>query len=379
MRVPLLHREPPESLPGVTGQVRLGPTVREVLRRINTGDIALIDAVDLDLVTADELIRVGVGAVVNVAASISGRYPALGAARLVEAGVPLLDDVGHAVIGRVSDGDVVRVVGRELCVGHRVIAEGLAQTPESVAAATADAQSGLRAQLEAFAGSSRGFLLSEQALVLDGVGLPPIRAAIEGRPVLVVSRGPRDEADLEALTLWIREERPLLVGVGAGADVLLRAGHTPDLVIGDMDDVSDDALRCGAELVVHGYRDGRALGLDRARVHQLAPVIFEADMTSDDLALLMALHGGASMVVSAGAADSLVELLDRDRAGMTSTVMTRLRLGGLLVDAGGVAQLYRSRLSRWALAFLVLAGLLALAVSVLVTPVGQDWLDGWGN
>ena len=199
------------------------------------------------------------------------------------------------------------------------------------------------------------------------------------RPVLVVSRGPRDTQDLVDLRLWIREQHPVLIGVGAGADVLLENGYRPDVVVGDMDDVSEDALRAGPELVVHAFRDGRTPGLERAKQHRLAPVLFEANATSEDLALMLAVHGGASLVVTAGTADDLVELLDRDRSGMTSAVLTRLRAGGRLVDAHGVSELYRSGVSSFQILLLLLAGIAALVAAVIVTPVGQQWLDGLGG
>jgi uncharacterized membrane-anchored protein len=378
MRFPLIHREPPDQLPGIIGQVRLGPSTREVLHRLNPGDIAVLDAVDLDLVTAEAVVTARAGAVVNLAQSISGRYPALGARRLMEAGLPLLDDVGRDVVGRVNDGDVVRLNGRELLVGSRVVAEGELQTAESVERAYVRAQDGLSAQLEAFSGGVRAFLDSEHDLVLDGDGVPPLDTELADRAVLVVSRGPRDEQDVRSLSLWIREQRPVLVGVGAGADVLLRVGYRPDLVIGDMEDVSDEALDSGAELVVHGYRDGRFLGLERARQHHIAPTVFASAATSEDLALLLCIHSGASLVVTAGTADDLVELLDRDRSGLASTVVTRLRAGGILVDARGVAALYRSGISSWQIAVLLIAGVATLAAAVLFTPVGQDWLTGLG-
>lgn len=363
----------------MTGQVRLDPSTRAVLARVRPGDIAVIDAIDLDQVTAEGLVRAKAGAVVNVAPSISGRYPALGAKVLVEAGVPLVDDVGTTVVGRLTDGDVVRLDGRELLIGHRVVAEGTVQDAESVAAATAQAQQGLQAQLEAFVGTTRAFLDTEHDLLLDGAGIPDTATVMAERPVLVVSRGPRDAQDLADLRLWIREQRPVLIGVGAGADVLLESGYRPDVVVGDMDDVSEDALRAGPELVVHAFRDGRTPGLERARQHRLAPVLFEANVTSEDLAVLLAVHGGASLVVTAGTADDLVELLDRDRSGMTSTVLTRLRAGGRLVDAHGVSELYRSGISGLQILLLLVAGLAALAAAVIVTPVGQQWLDGLGG
>ncbi len=379
MRFPSFHRATAATKPGVTGRVRVDPSTRDLLRRLRPGDIAVVDAIDLDLVTAEALIAGGSAAVINLAPSVSGRYPALGAQRIVAEGIPLVDAMGRDVVGRLTDGDVVRLDGGELLIGQRLIGEGEVQTADSVAASMGAAHAGLLAQLDAFAGGARAFLAAEHELVLDGAGMPELTTAIAGRPVLVVSRGPRDAQDLTDLKQWIGERRPVLVGVGAGADVVLSAGLKPDLVIGDMEDVSDAALTSGAELVVHGYRDGRVPGLERARRHHVSPTLFLADATSEDLALLVAIHGGASLVVTAGSADDLVELLDRDRSGLTSTVFTRLRAGGLLVDARGVAQLYRSDVRPWQMFLLLVAGLVAVIVAVLVTPTGQDWLEGLMN
>lgn len=378
MRLPLRHREPPPALSGVSGRIRLDPSTPVLLRRLHPGDIALLDEVDLDQVTAEALIAAEVGAVVNVAPSISGRYPAQGAALVVSAGIPLVDEVGPEVVGRVTDGDAVRVDEGRVLVGHRVVAEGRVPTAEEIAQAMNEAEDGLRAQLEAFAGSTPSFLGTEQALILDGAGLPELRTSFDGRAALVVVRGPRDRADLALLQTFVQEQRPVLVGVGAGADVLLGAGYHPDLVVGDMDDVSDEALGCGAELVVHALRDGRAAGLDRAEQHHASPVVFTSDAPPEDLAILLAIHRGASVVVTAGTADGLVELLDRNRAGMPSAVLTRLRAGDRLVDATSVAVLQHREVSWRQVLLLLLAGIVAVAVAVAVTPLGQDWLEQWG-
>jgi uncharacterized membrane-anchored protein len=375
MRLPLRHREPPPALPGVTGPVRIAPTTRELLRRIGPGDVALLEEVDLDQVTAEALLSAEVAAVVNIAPSISGRYPAQGAAALVAAEMPFLDDVGTDVVGRVKDGDAVRVDGRELLIGKRVIAEGRVPTADDVAAAMEQAASGLRSQLEAFAGSTPALLDTELSLILDGAGLPAVSTAFEGRPALVVVRGPRDRADLDAVQTFIQEQRPVLLGVDGGADVLLAAGYHPDLVLGDMDGVSDEALGSGAELVVHALRDGRAAGLDRAGHHHATPLVVTSDAGSEDLAILLAVHRGSTLVVTAGTADGLVELLDRDRPGMPSAVLTRLQAGDRLVDATSVAVLQRREVSWTQILLILLAGLVAVAAAVAVTPSGQHWID----
>ncbi len=158
-------------------------------------------------------------------------------------------------------------------------------------------------------------------------------------------RGYHYKEDLQTLRHYIREYRPVLIGVDGGADALIEAGHQPDLIVGDMDSVSDDALRCGAEIVVHAYRDGRAPGLERVRALGVEPVVFPATGTSEDVAMLLADDKGASLIVAVGTHVTLVEFLDKGRSGMASTFLTRLRVGGKLVDAKGVSRLYRARIS----------------------------------
>jgi uncharacterized membrane-anchored protein len=333
-----------------------------------------IDTVDLDRVAGATLVDRGAAAVVNAAASISGRYPNLGPEILVAAGVPLIDDVGVGVLVDVSEGDIVRVDGECVYVGDRLVAKGTLQTADTVQAAMADARAGLAVQLESFAANTMEFLRRERDLLLDGVGVPDIQTDLDGKQVLVVVRGYHYREDLAVLRPYIREYRPVLVGVDGGADALLEAGYTPALIVGDMDSVSDAALCCGAEIVVHAYRDGRAPGLERVQKLGLPTVVFPAAGTSEDVALLLADDKGASLIVAVGTHATLVEFLDKGRSGMASTFLTRLRVGGKLVDAKGVSRLYRSRISTSSLFVLVLAALLTLGVVVALSPVGQVYM-----
>ncbi len=272
----------------------------------------------------------------------------------------------------------MRLDGDILYRGEEVVAAGRLHTPESVADAMEDARAGLSRQLEAFAGNTMEYLKAERDLLLDGVGVPDIRTRIEGRHALVVVRGYHYKEDIATLRSYIREYRPVLIGVDGGADALVEAGLKPDLIVGDMDSVSDASLRSGAELVVHAYRDGRAPGLARLESLGLSGVAFPATGTSEDIAMLLADDKGASLIVAVGTHATLVEFLDKGRAGMASTFLTRLRVGGKLVDVKGVSMLYRSRITMWQLALLLLAGLLAVAVAIASTPTGQAFLDVLG-
>jgi uncharacterized membrane-anchored protein len=219
------------------------------------------------------------------------------------------------------------------------------------------------------------YMKRERGLLLDGVGVPAIATRIEGRHVLVVVRGYDHKQDLAALRPYIRDHRPVLIGVDAGADALLEAGYVPDLVVGDMDSVTDEALTSGAEVVVHAYPDGTAPGLRRVQELGVPAITFPAAATSEDIALLLADEKGAQLIVAVGTHATLVEFLDKGRGGMASTFLTRLRLGGKLVDAKGVSRLYRNRISTAALVVLVLAALLAIGATLAVSAAGRVYLD----
>ena len=260
MKLALRRRtEPP--LPGVHGVARVDRRTDQLLPRLRRGDIAVLDQVDLDRATADALVAAEVGGVVNAGSCISGRYPTLGPEILVAAGVPVLDQVGTEVFGALKDGSKVRLDGDTLYAGEQVVAQGHPQTVETVSAQLLEAKAGLSAQLEAFAANTVEFMKQERVLLLDGVGVPEIDTRIEGRHVVLVSRGYDYKADLAGLRHYIKEFKPVLVGVDGGADALVEAGYEPDLIVGDLTVVSDEALRCGAEVVVHTSPDGRAPGL----------------------------------------------------------------------------------------------------------------------
>jgi len=354
----------------------LDPRTKRLTKRLRAGDIAIIDHVDLDRVAAEALVSAKVCAVINAAPSISGRYPNLGPEILLTAGVPLLDDVHGDLFGQIREGDVVRLYDDTLYgADGEVLAKGTVQTAESVAAATAEARAGLAVQLESFASNTMEYLKRERELLLDGVGVPDIRTDLEGRHALVVVRGYDYRRDLVALRHYIREFRPVLIAVDGGADALLEEGMRPHIIVGDMDSVSDEALRCGAEVVVHAYRDGHAPGLSHVQDLGITPVVFPAAGTSEDVALLLADEKGAQLIVAVGTHATLIEFLDKGRSGMASTFLTRLRVGGKLVDAKGVSRLYRSRIPAHTLVLLVAAAVITFAVAMAVTPGGVSYRE----
>ncbi|MFC6162594.1 putative cytokinetic ring protein SteA [Kribbella sp. NPDC058693] len=370
MKLPSLRRARPTELPGVTGVVRLDRRTKNLTKRLKPGDIAVIDHVDLDRVSAEALVDCKIAAVVNVADSISGRYPNLGPEILVEAGIPLVDGVGREVFSILHEGEQVRLDDGTLYRGTEAVAKGMSQDSKSVAELMDDARAGLSTQLEAFTANTLEYLRREKDLLLDGVGVPHIHTAMEGKHVLIVVRGYDYREDLVALKSYIREYRPVLIGVDGGADALVENGYVPDLIVGDMDSVKDETLKSGAEVVVHAYRDGRAPGSERLERLGVESIEFPATGTSEDVAMLLADSKGASLIVAVGTHNSLVEFLDKGRSGMASTFITRLRVGAKLVDAKGVGRLYRSRVSTLQVVALAAAGLFALGMALVA--IGAD-------
>ncbi|MEV0899655.1 putative cytokinetic ring protein SteA [Actinoplanes sp. NPDC049802] len=381
--IPTLRRTKGAEPGPVSGVARLDRRTKRLTGRLRPGEIAVIDHLDLDRVAADSLVASGVMAVLNAKPSISGRYPNLGPEVLIQGGVILVDDLGEDVFAGLREGQVVSIEGGAVLLDGEPVASGVRQDAESVAKSMADAREGLSVQLEAFAANTMDYLKQERDLLLDGVGVPEVQTRIAGRHVLIVVRGYDYKEDLEVLRPYIREYKPVLIGVDGGADALVENGYTPDLIIGDMDSVTDDVLRCGAEVVVHAYPDGRAPGLQRVQNLGVDGLTFPAAATSEDLAMLLADEKGASLIVAVGTHANLVEFLDKGRGGMASTFLTRLKVGGKLVDAKGVSRLYRQTVSGSAVLLLVLSAIAAMASAVAVSTVGKAYLtvvsEWWDN
>jgi uncharacterized membrane-anchored protein len=331
-------------------------------------------------VSADELIACRVAAVVNVAKSVTGRYPNLGPQLLLDAGIPLVDHVGREVLSRIADGSTVRLDKDILYNGSdQVIAKGELLTEAGLGRAMDDANAGVATQIDAFAANTLEFLRRERDTLTNGIDMPELATSMQDRHVLVVVRGYRYREDLRALRPYIREYRPVLLAVDGGADALIEVGYRPQVIIGDMDSVSDEALASGAELVVHAYPDGRAPGMSRLKGLGLDGISLPAPGTSEDVALLVADACGASLIAVVGTHWTLEEFLDKGRPGMASTFLTHLRVGSKLVNARGVHQLYQSRISGWALAVLVIAAAVTIVVAIAYSPAGPilgNYLNG---
>ena len=358
-----------------TGPARLDRKTKHLVRRLAAGDVAIIDHRDLDRVSAEELIEAGVPVVVNVSPSHSGSYPNPGPLLLVRSGVRLIDAPGADLFETVDDGDLVTVRGASVFRNGTRLASGRILGEEELSRALAEQRGRVTEALEAFAENTMHYLREEGRLLAEGIDFPALETRFRERHALVVARGPGHKRDLRIVRGYIRDFKPVLVGVDGGADALLDAGYRPDLIVGDMDSVSDEALRSDAEVLVHAYEHGVAPGAERVEELGVPYQVVPAPGMSEDVALLLAYEKGAELIVAVGTHFNLVEFLERNRAGMSSTFLARLKVGEILIDAKGVSRLVSRQVGVLPLVAFALAGVGAIAVAVVSSPALRDVLE----
>ena len=350
----------------IHGTARLGRKTKDLVKRLGPADIAVINHTNIDRVAAEELIATGVRAVLNASESTNGRYPNAGPLLITQAGIRLIDVPGMELFDKLKDGDPITVDGGTIIRRGAEVATGRVLQTSELASELEHQRGRIDIALAEFAENTVSHMRQEGDLLAGRIDFPATRTVFRDRHVLIVVRGTTHRKDLQALRAYIRDVRPVVIGVDGGADALLEAGLTPDLILGDMDSASDRALESGAELIVHAYPDGRAPGRDRVRDLGHQYTVLPAAGTSQDVAMLMAYEKGAALIVSVGAHFNLIEFLDKDRAGMSSTFLTRLRIGETLVDAKGVSRLYNAGVGAGPVTLFVLA-----AVALLVTVVAS--------
>jgi uncharacterized membrane-anchored protein len=364
----------PEAI-GFAGPVRLGKRTKRLVKRIGVGDVAVIDHDAIDRVSGEDLVACGVRCVLNVSVSASPRYGNQGPVIMTEAGIHLVDMPGAPLFDLLRDGEQVIVREGRLYRGAELVWEGEVQDREAVTRAYEAGRRGIGEALEAFAANTMTHIREERELVSGNLELPDFDTRFRDRPALVVVRGVDHKKDLRTLRSYVRDRKPILIGVDGGADAILDEGFAPDMIVGDMDSATDRVLRSGAELVVHAYPDGRAPGRDRLDKMELPYRVVPAPATSEDVAMLIAAEKGAELIVTVGSHFNLVEFLDKNRQGMSSTFLTRLRVGEILVDAKGVSRLYRPSAGRGPIVFVTLAALATLVVVVATSPSLGPLLD----
>ncbi|HEX2504839.1 MAG TPA: putative cytokinetic ring protein SteA [Gaiellaceae bacterium] len=350
------------------GTAKLDRRTKNLVKRLGPDDIAIVDHADLDRISAEELLDSGVRVVFNVSESVTGRFPNPGPLTLVRGGVRLIDAPGAELFDEVKEGEPLVVRGGDLFRNGTRIAAGRTLAARDLEEALTVQRSRVAEALEDFADNTMRFLREEGRLLAEGVELPQLRTRFRDRHAVVAARAPEAVDDLRIVRTYIRDFKPVLVGVDGGADRLIEAGYRPDVVVGDMDSISDGALRSGAELVVHAYTSGDAPGRERLERMGLQYSVLAAPGLSEDVAMLLAFDKGAALIVAVGTHFNLLEFLERNRAGMSSTFVTRLKVGDILVDARGVSRLFRSRVGVGPFVALAFAGLAAVTTAIAASP-----------
>ncbi|MEP6977679.1 MAG: putative cytokinetic ring protein SteA [Thermoleophilia bacterium] len=351
-----------------TGNARLDKRTKHLVKRLSPDDIAIIDHTDLDRVSAEELLESGVRVVVNVADSQSGRFPNPGPLTLVRGGIRLIDAPGATLFDSITDGELLTVRGASLFRNGTCLASGTAMSPEGLALSLAEQQGRVTEALESFAENTMQYLREEGKLLTEGIDFPQLRTRFRDRQALVVARGPGHKRDLRIVRPYVRDFKPVLIAVDGGADALVEEGLKPDVIVGDMDSVSDATLRTGAEILVHAYRAGEAPGAARLERLGVPYQVVSATGISEDVALLLAYEKGAELIVAVGTHLNLIEFLERNRAGMSSTFVTRLKVGEILVDAKGVSRLVSPGVGVWPLVVFAIAALSAVVAAIVASP-----------
>jgi uncharacterized membrane-anchored protein len=358
----------PHEAAASTVTVRTHRDFRALVGRVQPGDLVVIDRRDLDAASASALVERKPAAVLNAAEFVSGRFANLGPAVLDKAGVLLLEAEPTAV-RRLKDGAELRLEGSILYDGEQVAVEAQRLTTEQIRERMDRARTGMASQLDTFAHTASEFLRREEGVLLHGTGLPVLRTAMSGRSVVVV--GPHaTAADVRRISGFLREQRPVLIGVDSGAELLRRRRRLDVLVLSRDATPSDKTLRKAREVVLHGAGEGI-----RRQVAKLNVPTYEVatSASSTDVALLLAHNGGARLVVPVGDPATLEELIDRERSDQASAVLTRMRLGTSVVEAAAVPLLYTGRVRMWLVLLVLLAAVAVLGVTIAATPIGHDW------
>ena len=359
----------------VKAPIRVDRKTKKLAKRIQPGEIAVINHVDIDEVAANSLVEAKVKLVINAAESISGRYPNKGPGILTENNILIIDRVGEELFNNVSEGETLLIEDGKIFRGDELIGEGDVLTREKVAVQIKLAYDNLGEELDRFIDNTIEYAKKEKGFILGEVEIPKVKTKYQGKQVLIVVRGQDYKEDLATMISYIEEVKTILLGVDGGADALMEFGYKPDVVVGDMDSVSDESLKAAGEIVVHAYTDGRAPGLKRVQDLGLDAVVFPAPGTSEDIAMLIAYEYNAELIVALGTHSNIIDFLEKGRKGMASTFLVRMKIGAKLIDAKGVNLLYRSKLKIKYIWALIATALFPVLILASLSPRMQQFIQ----
>lgn len=353
-------------------KLKRGEKTKDLVKRLVPGDFALIKHADIDWVAAEALERQGIKGVINAEAYITGTYPNLGPSYLLKYHIPMWE-IDQKAFDTIPDEVEAEIKEGQLLLESKSFS--LKEiTAEDIEIGLKKARENLPVKLNEFTSNTLEYAKKEMSLLTKTLPIDHLSTKIKGNEAVVVVRGFDYRADLKAIASFIEDRHPVLVAVDGGADALCELGYRPDMVIGDMDSVSDRVLKLGAELVVHAYPDGRAPGLERLKNLGLKCTIVPCEGTSEDLALLILYQLEASIIITVGSHSNMIDFLEKGRKGMASTFLARLRTGDKLIDAKGLSVIYRARPKNTYVLLVILAAFIPLAVLIMVSPPVASWL-----
>lgn len=356
----------------IVGRAVVDKKTKRLIQRAKPGDIAVLCHRDIDEVAALQLIKSKVKGIINFQPSISGRFLNQGPEILVNSGKVVVDVGQDGLFDMIHEGDLIKIKNNgEIIVNEKFFCKGLVLSKEFIKSKYEEAKTNYEKEIERFAINTLEYIKREKKILSSDCAVPMLKTDMRKKHVMVVVRGKDYREDILALKSYIEEIKPVLIGVDGGADALLEFGLKPDIIVGDMDSISDKGLKCGAEIVVHAYPDGRAPGLERVKRLGLEYKIMAVTGTSEDVALLLAYHSGADLIVTVGTHMNVIDFLEKGRQGMASTFLVRLKVGHILIDAKGVNKLYRSRIKTNYLAALLAAAFFPLLIISASSPVAK--------
>ena len=358
----------------VEAPIKVDRKTKRLAKRLSGGEIAVINHIDIDEVAANSLVEGKTKLVINAAPSVSGRYPNKGPGILTDNNILIIDNVGEELFHKLNEDEILTIVDGAIYRNGEMLGQGEVLDRAGVEEKIKIAYENLEAELDRFIDNTIDYAKKEKGFILGEVEIPEMKTDYKDRHVLVVVRGQDYKKDLSTILSYIDEMKPILIGVDGGADALMEFGYTPDVIVGDMDSVSDEALRKAKEIVVHAYTDGRAPGLKRVEELGLSAITFPAPGTSEDIAMLTAYEYGAELIVALGTHSNMIDFLEKGRPGMASTFLVRLKIGSKLIDAKGVNLLYKSKLKLKYILALIITGLFPVGIALSLSPSVKQFL-----
>ena len=356
----------------VQAPIKVDRKTKRLAKRLTGREIAVINHVDIDEVAANSLVEGKIKLVINASESISGRYPNKGPGILTENNILIIDNVGEELFHNLAEGQIIEVIDGNIYRDGELLGSGEVLDKQQVSEKLKKAYENLSVELDRFIDNTIEYAKREKGFILGETEIPKMATDYKDKHVLVVVRGQDYKEDLATIRSYIEEMKPILVGVDGGADALIECGYDPDVIVGDMDSVTDEALKKAKEIVVHAYVDGRAPGLKRVQDLGLDAVVFPAPGTSEDIAMLTAYEYGAELIVALGSHSNMIDFLEKGRKGMASTFLVRLKIGAKLIDAKGVNLLYKSKLKMKYIWALVVTAIFPVLIIAYLSPTVQQ-------